>query len=120
MDRQRQRRKPLPQARAGPGNDDVVDRSNLTISHGRHPDPAGAYGDVSRARTVGRVAKHDHLRVECHQPFEGNRKDGRVGCRDRISASQVDHVGDERVRGRTVNLWLIADLVESSRPVEVA
>ena len=116
VDRERQGAQPLDEARARARHDDVVRRAGS-----RRPctaviaAPAGARRDDLGRRPVGGVAEDDDLGVGREERLERDREDGRAAGRDRVAAGERDHLGDEGVVGRAVDLLRGVELVEDAR-----
>ena len=115
VDRDGQRDQALDEPRPGPADDDVVGRPDRPGLDRRHRAPAGALGDDLGGRPVGGVAEDDHLGIRRHELLERDAEDGRVPGRDRRPAGQLDHLGDERVVGRTEDVLRRVELVERPR-----
>ena len=70
MQRPGQRSQAIEDARAGPGDDDVVDGPDRLRADRRHDVPARASRHLVGRHAVGRVAEQDDLRVGPDQALE--------------------------------------------------
>ena len=110
-----------PSTSRGPGR--VTTRS-LTprmspVLDGGHHVPAGTGGDGFGGHAIDRVAQDDDLGIGRDELLDRDREVGRAAGRDRVAAGELDHLGDERVVGRGVDVGRRVELVEHARPGQV-